>query len=142
MKRPKFSIRWLLVLVLLIGLGLGLGLPAREVNRHSRIHNHAYVTTLEGNPWYQWDIGINPPFWPRYVHLIFGRSEFEGGDCGAGGGRLAETCELVHPDLVGPIICRGPAMNPTPEMVAAYQSLAVPLKQQAPVASQSELANR
>jgi hypothetical protein len=140
--RPRITIRWLMAGAMVPALALGLGLPAREVYSHSEIHDHAYVGLIEGQPSYRWDQGIKPPFWPRYWRRLMGRPEFEKGNCGAGEGRLAETCTLAHPEIVGDIICRGPAVNPTTEMVAAFNRLIDSQRQKSPASRLPELANR
>jgi hypothetical protein len=123
MGRPRISIRWLMAAVLAPALALGLGLPAYEVYSHSDIHHHAYVGLIDGRPIYLWNAHINPPFWPRYWRRLLGREQ---DGCGAGAGFLEETCALTQPEIVGEFICRGPAINPTPAMVAAYERLKNP----------------
>ena len=123
MRRLKFSIRWLMAAVLLVGLGLGLGPSAWDAWTNSDIHNHGYVGLIGGQPAYRWHGGISPTYWQRYrsrlARLPWGRKSA----CPYDSELLEETCEWDHPEIVGDVICRGPALIPTPAMTNAYERL-------------------
>jgi hypothetical protein len=126
MGRPRISIRTLMAAVIAIALALGLGLPALEVYSQLRVHDHGYVGLIDGRPHYLWNQSICPSFWPLYLRRIQGWAGEKPDGCGAGTGLLAETCALEHPEIVGELICRGPALMPTPAMVAAFDRLKNP----------------
>jgi hypothetical protein len=123
MRRPKFSIRWLMAAVLLVALGLGLGPPAWQAYANPEVHHHGYVGMYEGQPTLQWESSISPTFWQRYWSRLARLPWGQKVACRYGSGLLEETCELDHPEIVGDLICRGPALNPTPAMMATYKRL-------------------
>jgi hypothetical protein len=123
MQRPRISIRWMMASVFVLALALGLGLPAIEVYGQPEYHLHGHIGLSNANPIYQWNSQHRSPFWQRYARRLMRQPWRKGTSCGEDGGLLEETCVLDHPEMVGEIICRGPALMPTPAMSAAFDKL-------------------
>ena len=94
MRRPRISVRWMMVGVLMIGLFLGLGLPAAEVYSGRGKHVHTYVDTSHLPPQLEVEEDVVSPFWPSFLLRLQRKSWSWQPLCGSGKGRVEETCQI------------------------------------------------
>jgi hypothetical protein len=128
MRRPQLTIRTLLVLILAFGMILGFGLPALEVLRTKKSHEHTFMGNNRG----RWGLVIDfvdAPFWPRYWRRLLGKPWKERPFCQATPGRIEEVCSFDHPEIVikpgefETFVNTGKLYQYTPVQFALYQTL-------------------
>jgi len=87
-----------MAMMLLIAVFLGLAIPAVEVYQAKEHHTHLGVDMGEPPTLAAWG-GIQPPFWPRYLRRLTGRSWCHQ-PCGFKTGYESDRCEFAYPDMV------------------------------------------
>jgi hypothetical protein len=102
MRKPRTTIRRLMVIVLLIGLVMWAGLAAeRTRSNKARFHCHYQSLGDPNDP--QWAFSVTPewvPFWPVYWRTFLGLHWDWRLCCVSGDGRRDVACEHDFPHII------------------------------------------
>ncbi len=126
MRRPKWTMRSLMIGLMGLGVALGLGIPAFRAFQDEEGHGHTFVAHEPPNHPYLHSEVVYPPYWSRFQGHLTGRGVSRVEDCGARDQhRIEEACSWGHPEVYKPYSKGGLTVEITPRQQAAFTLLSI-----------------